>query len=160
MNGSLSVLQSDIGFSIPGSQFKTDKDLPSSMRPLNFYEFEKDGKTLTAMEIYLPHYLRAEYGENVNIADFTEEALQVIGFGTPTEGLNSMDFIKVAGFLPRNMGATVIVPHEFIAKTGKDFDIDKYTLYLPHVQRKPDGKIGISERVTSPEELFFRDPRI
>ena len=46
-NGSLSVLQADIGFSIPGSQIALDDNLPVGMRPLKFYNFEEDGDAST-----------------------------------------------------------------------------------------------------------------
>lgn len=158
-NGSLSVLQADIGFNIPGSQIKTDKNLPAGMRPLKFYTFDEDGVTLNAMEVYLPHYLKEEYGKKIDITEFDQEALKLIGFGIPTEGLNSIDFIKVAGFLPHNMGASIIVPHELVAKTGKDFDIDKFTLYLPNVYRNEDGIVKLVEEIKIPEELLLTDPR-
>ena len=79
------------------------------------------------MEVYLPHYLKKEYGKKLNKTEIDEEALKIIGFGIPTEGLNSIDFIKVAGFLPHTMGSTVIVPQEMVAKSGADYDIDKLT---------------------------------
>tara|TARA_R110002020_G_scaffold136431_3_gene304245 strand:- start:6155 stop:19723 length:13569 start_codon:yes stop_codon:yes gene_type:complete len=158
-NGSLSVLQADIGFSIPGSQIKTDVNLPTGMRPLKFYTFEENSVTLNAMEVYLPHYLKEEYGKKLNIEEFDEEALKIIGFGMPTEGLNSIDFIKVAGFLPHNAGANIIVPHELVAKTGKDFDIDKFTLYLPNIHRNQDGIVELVKPIRTPEELLITDPR-
>ena len=156
INGSKNVLQADIGFNIPGNQFASDKDLPAGMRPLKFYEFEKDGKTITSMEVYLPHHFKYAYGQDLDLSNFSSEALEIIGFGIPTEGLNSMDAIKIAGFLPMNMGGTIIVPHEFIAKTGRDFDIDEYTLYLPNLEAKEEGKIDRVERVTTVQELSFR----
>jgi len=159
-NGSLSVLQADVGFSVPGSQIETDVNLPTGMRPLKFYTFEEDGVTLNAMEVYLPHYLKKEYGKKLNITEFDEEALKIIGFGIPTEGLNSIDFIKVAGFLPHTSGANIIVPHEIVAKTGKDFDIDKFTLYLPNVVRNEDGVIRLAARVNTPQDLLLTDSRV
>ena len=156
INGSKNVLQADIGFNIPGNQFASDKDLPAGMRPLKFYEFEKDGKTITSMEVYLPHHFKYAYGQDLDLSNFSSEALEIIGFGIPTEGLNSMDAIKIAGFLPMNMGGTIIVPHEFIAKTGRDFDIDEYTLYLPNLEAKEEGKIDLVKRVTTVQELSFR----
>ena len=156
INGSKNVLQADVGFTVPGNQFKSDQDIPG-LRPLKFYEFEKDGKTLKSMEVYLPQHFRGAYGQDLDIGNFTPKALEIIGFGIPTEGLNSIDAIKIAGFLPMNMGSTIVVPHEFIAKTGRDFDIDEYTLYLPNVELKEDNKIDLVTRVKTPQELASRN---
>lgn len=57
------------------------------------------------------------------------------------------------------MGASIIVPHELVAKTGKDFDIDKFTLYLPNVYRNEDGIVKLVEEIKIPEELLLTDPR-
>ena len=157
INGSKNVLQADIGFTVPGNQFKSDKNLPAGMRKLNFYEFEKDGKNIKSMEVYLPQHFKAAYGKDLELSNFTPEALEIIGFGIPTEGLNSIDSIKIAGFLPMNMGGTIIVPHEFIAKTGRDFDIDEYTLYLPNLEVKADGKIGLVNRNVTPQDLASKN---
>ena len=156
-NGTMSVLQSDVGFEFKREegQIQTDKDLPG-YRPLKFYDFAKDGSTV-AMEVYLPHYMKDEYGDNVDINDFTEQAKEMIGFRIPTEGLNSIEFIKVAGFLPASMGATVVVPHEMVAKSGADFDIDKLTLYLPHVERTEDGKVDLVQDIAGPGQLALED---
>lgn len=155
INGKMSVLQADVGFTIKAKK-QGEVDLPG-YRELKFYDFEKDGKTVTAMEIYLPHHLREAYGTDIDINDLTEAAKEMIGFRIPTEGLNSVEFIKVAGFLPHTMGDTVIVPHEMVAKSGADYDIDKLTIYLPHITRREDGMIDLVPRTTSPAELYKRD---
>ena len=159
-NGTMSVLQSDVGFEFKREegQIQTDKDLPG-YRPLKFYDFAKDGSTV-AMEVYLPHYMKDEYGDNVDINDFTEQAKEMIGFRIPTEGLNSIEFIKVAGFLPASMGATVVVPHEMVAKSGADFDIDKLTLYLPHVERTEDGMMDAEPDMMQTEEVEVEEEQM
>tara|TARA_R110001583_G_scaffold26456_2_gene95182 strand:+ start:19957 stop:33864 length:13908 start_codon:yes stop_codon:yes gene_type:complete len=155
INGNMNTLQADVGFTV---KVATDAqlDIPG-YRPLKFYEFEKDGKTVKAMEVYLPHHLKSEYGSIVDINELTEEAKEIIGFRIPTEGLNSIEYIKVAGFLEHTMGPAVVVPHEMVAKSGADYDIDKLTLYLPHIERNEDGKIDVVKPVKTPYELSQRD---
>lgn len=51
-----------------------------------------------------------------------------IGYRIPTQGMSSMFSFVVADVLPEIAGDTIIVPREFTAQTGSDFDIDK--LYL------------------------------
>ena len=155
INGDMSTLQADLGFTL---KVATDEQLDQpGYRPLKFYEFEKDGKTVTAMEVYLPHHLRSEFGAEVDINDFTEAAKEIIGFRIPTEGLNSVEYIKIAGFLKPSMGTSIIVPHEMVAKSGADYDIDKLTLYLPHIERNEDGTVDLVKPVTNPVELAERD---
>lgn len=67
-----------------------------------------------------------------------------IGYRIPTQGLSSMFSFQVADIMPTTIGDTVIVPEEFTAMTGSDFDVDK--LYLATYTYK-DGK-----RVSSDEK--------
>ena len=155
INGNMNTLQADVGFTVKTS---TDAQLDApGYRPLKFYEFEKDGKTVAAMEVYLPHHLKAEFGLTLDINDFTEKAKEIIGFRIPTEGLNSVEFIKIAGFLEPHMGPTIVVPHEMVAKSGADYDIDKLTIYLPNIERNEDGKVDLVNPVETPYELSQRD---
>ena len=67
-----------------------------------------------------------------------------IGYRIPTQGLSSMFSFQVADIIPTTIGDTIIVPEEFTAMTGSDFDVDK--LYLATYTYK-DGK-----RVSSDEK--------
>lgn len=67
-----------------------------------------------------------------------------IGYRIPTQGLSSMFSFQVADVMPTTIGDTIIVPEEFTAMTGSDFDVDK--LYLATYTYK-DGK-----RVSSDEK--------
>lgn len=67
-----------------------------------------------------------------------------IGYRIPTQGLSSMFSFQVADVVPTTIGDTIIVPEEFTAMTGSDFDVDK--LYLATYTYK-DGK-----RVSSDEK--------
>lgn len=65
-----------------------------------------------------------------------------IGYRIPTQGLSSMFSFQVADIMPTTIGDTIIVPEEFTAMTGSDFDVDK--LYLATYTYK-DGKIVSSD---------------
>ena len=97
---------------------------------LKFYT-NKSGE-VTQMEVYLPAYLKGHIPLDSKLTD-------LIGFRIPTQGLNSIESIKVKGFLPAVAGDTVIVPSEIVAKTGSDFDIDKLNLYYPNVYYNAKG---------------------
>ena len=51
-----------------------------------------------------------------------------IGYRIPTQGMSSMFSFIVADVLPEQSGDLIIVPREFVAQTGSDFDVDK--LYI------------------------------
>ncbi len=152
MPGSQFVLQAVTGFegevkAIKQNDFaKAEKngiDLHSAgLKPLKFYR-KRDPKNLNsetlAMQVYLPSRFKDKFGKDINdIKDIDPELLQLIGFRIPTEGLNSMDFIEIVGFLPKSFGDTVIVPSEIVGKAGSDYDIDKLNIYFPNSYRDGD----------------------
>ena len=74
-----------------------------------------------------------------------------IGYRIPTQGMSSMFGFIVADVLPMQAGDTIIVPREFTAQTGSDFDVDKLYIatfsYKDGVresmyQQSEDGKIS------------------
>ena len=48
----------------------------------------------------------------------------VIGYRIPTEGKQSICIMKVVGFTDDALGSTIVVPDDWVAQTGSDFDID------------------------------------
>ena len=69
-----------------------------------------------------------------------------VGYRIPTQGLSSMFAFTVADVMPESVGDLIIVPREFTAQTGSDFDVDK--LYLAtfaykdgeYITEESDGK--------------------
>ena len=114
---------------------------------LNFYSptYDKDGKIIgvKGLEVYLPNPFKGEFAnmsvEEINKMD-PKLLMNIIGFRIPTQGLNSIDFITVKGFLPASAGNIVVVPGGLIGKTGSDFDIDKLNIFLPNYE-KVGGKL-------------------
>ena len=51
-----------------------------------------------------------------------------MGYRIPTQGMSSMFAFQVADVLPYTSGDVIIVPREFTAQTGSDFDVDKLFL--------------------------------
>ena len=154
MPGGQFVLQASTGFendikAIKQKDFelanKDNLDLHlSQLKPLKFYrklDPNNFASETLAMQVYLPSRFRDKMGdiiEDVNSFNIDPEILQLIGFRIPTEGLNSMDFIEVVGFLPKSFGDTVIVPSEIVGKAGSDYDIDKLSIYFPNVYMEGD----------------------
>lgn len=59
----------------------------------------------------------------------------IIGYRIPTEGKQSVCAMKVVGFTDDAQGSTIVVPDDWVAQTGSDFDIDsvygiQYNTYI------------------------------
>lgn len=67
-----------------------------------------------------------------------------IGYRIPTQGLSSMFSFQVADIMPTTIGDTIIVPEEFTAMTGSDFDVDK--LYLATYTYKDSKRVSSDEK--------------
>lgn len=72
-----------------------------------------------------------------------KQLLSGIGFRIPTQELNSVENIHIAGFLPEEFGDTIIVPEEITTKAGSDFDIDKLNTYLQNIYIDDEKKIRV-----------------
>ena len=106
---------------------------------LKSYGKNPDGTTF--MEVYVPNYY-AEYGvDHAWLLENQPKLLELIGFRIPTQLLQSIDAIKIKGFLPKEAGDTIVLPTEIVAKSGADYDIDKLNLHRPYfdvVNGKPE----------------------
>lgn len=116
-----------------------------------------DGKDGSYMEVMLPHYFKGILPENINLAELDPRLLKVIGFRIPSQGMNSIETIRIKGFLDPQWGDMVVVPTEMVAKSGSDFDIDKLNLFLAnyYIDRKT-GQPKYVEYSTSDDELNDR----
>lgn len=99
---------------------------------LSFYKADPSGTQ--PMEVLLPHYFKELIGKNVDINKLDERLTKVLGYRTPTQGLNSMELMKIKGFLPQEAGNMIVVPSEIVVKSGSDFDIDKLSLHFPNYE--------------------------
>lgn len=62
---------------------------------------------------------------------------EIIGYRIPTEGKQSVCNMKIVGLLDEAYGSTIVVPNEWVAQTGSDFDIDSvYTIQYEHYYDK------------------------
>ena len=68
--------------------------------------------------------------EYLNKTEEGKDILKGLAFRIPTQAQNSIDAIKIAGFLPKEFGDNVIVPSGIVEKVGSDFDIDKLSMYF------------------------------
>lgn len=102
---------------------------------LSFY-LKKDpntGKRKLTMQVKLPYYLK---GNQKAISEITSKVLNIIGARIPVEGLTSIELMEVAGFLPKSMGNTIMLPNGITIKSGTDYDFDKMTVYYPYTDKE------------------------
>lgn len=137
--GDMRVQATSTGFETKArEQSEVEGTWASSLATLKFYEYDEKGTK--AMEIYLPSYFKELFGEDVDVNTIDSRLLELVGFRIPTQGLNSIEIIKVKGFLPEVAGNLVIVPSEGVAKSGWDFDVDKLTLFFPNYKWNAETK--------------------
>jgi len=110
-------------------------------------------------EILLPNWVKDKFDKkkfptDEKILEYlnrkeNQAILRGIGFRIPSQAMSSIESFKVKGFLPKFMGASVVVPSEITTKAGSDFDIDKLNMYLKSVYRNANGDVKLIEYLGS-----------
>lgn len=162
--GGSAIQMSSFAYEAVGRSVKTDTELGSAFnqgKKLKFLAKEGHMQVILSENFFrdiLPEELKSAsfYSkrkwliDNSIIGSRMVDGVEVeskpygIGYRIPTQGLSSMFSFQVADIMPTTIGDTIIVPEEFTAMTGSDFDVDK--LYLATYTYK-DGK-----RVSSDEK--------
>jgi hypothetical protein len=111
---------------------------------LKFYE--KDGERVA--EVMIGRWFDSPLSDEelLNYFNNTEEGQKIlmgVAFRIPTQNQNSIDAIKIAKFLPKEFGDSVVIPSALVAKVGSDFDIDKLSMYLKNVYQDAKGNIKL-----------------
>jgi len=161
MNGEQLVQLSGAGFESAGSRFTnaTEEEIKKYRGTNNLPTYRpgagKDGKT-TAMKVKIAikgdYYkllnLKHNDGKKIGTRERLNEMIKddkwldkgdnrkmitMVGVRIPVQGLNSMEFMEIYEFLPEEAGSVIIPPAEIVAKSGSDFDIDKLTIFQPHI---------------------------
>ena len=90
------------------------------------------------------------------IKELEEDGLdKVVSYRIPTEGKQSMAIAKIAHFLDDTYGSTIVVPDEWVAQTGSDFDIDSvYGIqHRSYIDR--DGRVRKYNWIDNPTEFDY-----
>ena len=126
---------------------------PTYSKKLKYHPYnEKTGKTESYIEVMVPlsylgidrnskHY-KGMTDEQI-LEELEKEGLDTfIGYRIPTEGKQSVCIMKVAGILSDAYGSTIVVPDEWVAQTGSDFDVDSiYTIQYETYKNHRTGEI-------------------
>jgi hypothetical protein len=76
----------------------------------------------------------------LNIGD-NRKMITLVAVRIPVQGLNSMEFMEVYEFLPKEAGTIIVPPTEIVTKSGADFDVDKMTVMMPNLLMLSDGPV-------------------
>lgn len=82
--------------------------------------------------------------------------ITMVGVRIPVQGLNSMEFMEVHEFLPKEAGSILVPPAEIVAKSGSDFDIDKLTIMMPSFKYQL-GKLTMSTQYSEADAKLIYD---
>jgi predicted NAD-dependent protein-ADP-ribosyltransferase YbiA (DUF1768 family) len=111
---------------------------------LKFY-VNKDGERVC--EIMVGRWFSSDKSDEELLEFFNseegQEILKGVAFRIPTQKQNSIDVFKIAKFLPKELGDSVVIPSELVRKAGSDFDIDKLSIYLKNVYDDGKGNIRL-----------------
>lgn len=134
----------------------TNEDGKFTSTDLKFYE---DSEGNRHCEIMLARWFESdktdkelmEYFNNTPEGKKQLAALAGVAFRIPTQKQNSIESFRIAKFLPKEFGDSVVVPSELVKKAGSDFDIDKLNIYLKNVYSDRNGDIKLFEYKGSEE---------
>ena len=169
INGFHAAQVTNIGF----KAYKKDIEKSKELKYIRYHE-NPDGSYAAHMEIAMTY---SAFGIDVNnkhytalrkeartkeifdqkiIKELEEDGLdKVVSYRIPTEGKQSMAIAKIAHFLDDTYGSTIVVPDEWVAQTGSDFDIDSvYGIqHRSYVDR--DGRVRKYNWIDEPTEFDY-----
>jgi hypothetical protein len=129
---------------------------------LGFYQNPSTGNWVA--EVRVPNFMRDLVGRDLNITPqgimsegkliAPSNMLEAIGIRIPTDGLHSIETIRIVEFLPDHAGPVVMIPHMLLIKSGSDFDIDKLVMYFRNHRSNPDGTLSAVPYFNSLEEWY------
>ena len=125
---------------------------PTYGKRLNYHYNETTKETVSYIEVMVPlSYLGIDRNskhykgmtDKQILTELESKGLdKFIGYRIPTEGKQSVCIMKVAGILSDAYGSTIVVPDEWVAQTGSDFDVDSiYTIQYETYKNHHNGEI-------------------
>lgn len=131
------------------------------------YHIDENGQYTGHIEVMVPlSFLgidkKSSHYRNMNNEDILKELQnkgldEIIGYRIPTEGKQSICNMKVVGLLDDSQGSTIIVPDEWVAQTGSDFDIDSIYAIQYATKISSNGEVNKVEYWNEDKELTKAD---
>lgn len=92
-----------------------------------------------------------KYEETSHTGEISKPKPIGIGYRIPTQGMSSIFAFTVADILPDNNGDNIIVPEEFTAQTGSDFDVDK--IFVAMKGYRNGSEVSVNDLSISSEQI-------
>lgn len=129
---------------LPASNFGLSRNAPmwNDLRK----KYEQDGLSVEEIEEKIDQHMLS-YLQNKGLDT-------LIGYRIPTEGKQSVCVMKVVGFTPDAYGSTIVVPDDWVAQTGSDFDIDSIYGIQYSTRQNSDGSIEKIKYSTNAKENY------
>lgn len=125
----------NFNISVRLAKYIEDHNLSTMQNVLdNKYLFDKSNTLKKEIEDIMNDEYYSQFGITWDIErpqpkrEFSEGMVFGVGYRIPTQGMSSTFAFRVADVLPEQAGDVIIVPREFTAQTGSDYDVDK--IYL------------------------------
>lgn len=130
---------------LPASNFGLSRNAPmwNDLRK----KYEQDGLSVEEIEEKIDQHMLS-YLQNKGLDT-------LIGYRIPTEGKQSVCVMKVVGFTPDAYGSTIVVPDDWVAQTGSDFDIDSIYGIQYSTRQNSDGSIEKIKYSTNSKENYI-----
>jgi predicted NAD-dependent protein-ADP-ribosyltransferase YbiA (DUF1768 family) len=127
-------------------------------------------------EIMISNKFKDDKGNPVDLTKFVvdgmintellpDNMLEMFAYRIPTQGLNSMSYVKVVGILPDVMGDLLIAPRDWTKQMGSDFDIDKVymTMFNTKIEngilvKNELGKAAIENKILDIHMSVLKNP--
>ena len=118
-------------FSGRNGQIKTAKEWKGNK--LRYHPINEKGEAEAYIEVVVPRFKIFDGLTDEEIFTIGKDGKNMleragldkfIGYRIPTEGKQSVAVMKIVGFVDKVQGSTIIVPDDWVAQTGADFDVD------------------------------------
>ena len=160
-------------YTLNGAATYIEVRVPKSMFNFEYYHKDKNGENT---RLKTDEELRQEL-ERAGLDEF-------VGYRIPTEGKQSIAIMKVVGFIDDSYGSTIVVPDDWVAQTGSDFDIDSvysvvynntinevtgriekikyrtefnWNTYISYIRRRAKNKISKKEELQEKKDALYED---
>ena len=138
---------------------KNGEPIPGAA-PTRELQYYKDKNGNWVFEAMMPAWSKDFYDINGNVKDIdslSPEVREMLGYRIPTSARHSAFTIKVVGFMPKNMGSVVVLPHDVVGRTGADFDIDTFYInrHTHEYDAKSDKYISVKYNKLTKRELPY-----
>jgi hypothetical protein len=119
-------------------------------------DYDENGNAINGYEAIINPFLSNLVSKDgkIDINQLSNDALEMIGMRIPTEGKQSVVFIKVVGFI-NNGSSQIILPYDLVNTTGWDFDIDKLFVYHKHLENNNGIFNSINNSNLSNEDKYI-----